>query len=520
MQHPTEDPYSAAQQLLGGPSPSFWPSTQGGYGGSRGQQRQARSSAQGVADVVELESDMLTFLDVLDLGGFTSPSRLGTRRHTGATLLHLGSSLGLTRFVAGQLSRGADPNVLDKNGNTPLHHAAMNGQLSIIHRLRLAGADQKIKSIRGFIPADLALSLQAYQAAFIRKQTNLATRMLSRRSSVSSLQWDSDYALDISEGVESESTSRRSSSVSEANINGGKATSMSPAHYMSAWRDSLATQIQQFHESASWAIPNLNLPALPKLPDYQAHSVVRRVSSLFPHRPTSLVALAAQASASRIAPPAYNDLYPDHNQSADGDAFGMKKASAAQAVADAVLDHHFDRIDTSYESQRRPNEKSATKQQSSALKSGTFSSFGGPHRVASVVVSRPSCKFEFGLINADFNFGYGACCGVEKYASRYDEQHHSRQMEYNFAPMMLSKRFLLRGWPKKSIELKSVSPLSKTIIRAIGARMSLLGASVIGPTECTDLSGRPLLPITLIRGLKSTIDVCLGRHGDIQDVLL
>ncbi len=35
MEHPTEDPYSAAQQLLGGPSPSFWPSNQGGYGGGR-----------------------------------------------------------------------------------------------------------------------------------------------------------------------------------------------------------------------------------------------------------------------------------------------------------------------------------------------------------------------------------------------------------------------------------------------------------------------------------------------------
>jgi IPT/TIG domain len=39
MLHPTEDPYSAAQQLLGGPSPSFWPGPQGGYGKDRGHQR-------------------------------------------------------------------------------------------------------------------------------------------------------------------------------------------------------------------------------------------------------------------------------------------------------------------------------------------------------------------------------------------------------------------------------------------------------------------------------------------------
>ncbi len=347
MQHPTEDPYSAAQQVLGGPSPSFWSNTQGGYGGSRGHQRQARSSAQGAGDrdVLEVESDMLIFLDYLDLRGTISPSQLDARRHTGATLLHLASSLGLACFVAGLLPRGADPNVLDNNGNTPLHLAAMNGQINIIHRLRLAGADQKIKSIRGFIPADLALSLQAHQAEFIRQQTNLATRMLSRRSSISTLKWDSDYALDVSADVDSESTSRRSSTVSGGNINDGEPTSMSPAHYMSAWRDSLAAQIHQFHESASWGIPNLILPALPSLPDYQAHSVVRRVSSFFPHRPTSLVASAPQKSASPIAPPAYYDLYPHHDQNAERDGFGSKKAAAAQAVADAVLDHHFDAID-------------------------------------------------------------------------------------------------------------------------------------------------------------------------------
>lgn len=456
MQHPTEDPYSAAQQLLGGPSPSFWSNTQGGYGGTRGHQRQARSSTQDVVDVVELESNMLTFLDYLDLGGTISPFRLHFRKPTSATLLHLASSLGLADFVAGLLSRGADPNVLDNNGNTPLHLGAMNGQIQIIHRLRLAGADQNIKCIRGFIPADLAISLQAYQAAFIRQQTNMATKMLSRRSSVNSLVWDSDYLLDVSEDADSEDSSRRSSAVSEVIANDCKLNSILPAHYMSAWRDSLAAQIQQFHESASWAIPNLNLPSLPNLPDYQAHAMVRRVSSLFPHRPTSLVFPAARGSISPTAPPAYKDLYPDHDQNAEGDGLGIKKAAAVQAIGDAVLDHHFEVIENSSELRRHLNEKSATEQRLSALIFRSFSRVERLHRLIFVGVSRLLLSFPLKseLMKAAFNCRRSMCDDVKKYLSRYDEQCPSSQMEYNFASTILAQEFLLRRWPKKLIDRK------------------------------------------------------------------
>ena len=188
MQHPTEDPYSAAQQLLGGPSPSFWPSNQGGYGGGRISQRQAGPLTHGV-NLTELESQMLIFLDYLDLGGTAKPSTLNTRSHTGVTLLHLASSLGLTRFVAGLLSRGANPNALDKNGNTPLHLAAMNGHSNIIYRLRLAGADHRIKSIRGYLPTDLALASRAHQAALVSQQQRAASSTRSRRASATSLAW-------------------------------------------------------------------------------------------------------------------------------------------------------------------------------------------------------------------------------------------------------------------------------------------------------------------------------------------
>jgi IPT/TIG domain/Ankyrin repeats (many copies) len=437
MQHPTEDPYSAAQQLLGGPSPSFWPSTQGGYGGSRGHQRQARSSAQGT-NLVELESNMLKFLDYLDLGGTATPARLNTRRRSGATLLHLASSLGLTRFVAGLLSRGANPNALDQNGNTPLHLAAMTGQPNIIYRLRLAGADHKIKCIRGFIPADLALSLRVHQAALIPQQRTFATRIQSRRASATSLEWDSDYVVDDSEGPYSETTSRRSSAVSERNTVEGKPTSIPPAHYMSAWRDSLACQIQHFHEIAGWAMPNLTLPALPNLPDYQAHSVVRRVSSLFPQRPTSLEYLRTLGSASPTAPPAYDDLYPKYDRNSEADKFSLTKAAVVQATADAAIDHHFDALETSSESQRDRRAKSAREQQVSAK-----GSLRGVSRLMGIQysllfgVGRFSSRLDFELMATDFDFDDGVRRNFEKYLSRNDERQPCRQLEYIFESLCL-----------------------------------------------------------------------------------
>lgn len=366
MQHPTEDPYSAAQQLLGGPSTSFWPSNPGGYGGGRISHQQGRPRTHGV-NLAEIESQMLTFLDYLDLGGTAKPSMLDTRSPTGATLLHLASSAGLTRFVAGLLSRGANPNVLDRNGNTPLHLAAMNGHSNIIYRLRLAGADHRIRSIRGYLPTDLAQALQAHQAALISQRRIAASNIRSRRSSATSLDWDSDYVSGDSEGSDTNDLGRDASVMSEHSMDERKATALPPAHYMSAWRDSLAAQIQQFHESASWGIPNLNLPALPHLPDYQAYPMVRRVSSLFPHRPSALENIAGLGSASPTAPPAYNELYPNKAGRLEDDDMSIKKSSAVQAATEAVLDCHLRAIESATSSPRS-TKKIATERQLRSLK--------------------------------------------------------------------------------------------------------------------------------------------------------
>jgi hypothetical protein len=123
---------------------------------------------------------------------------------------------------------------------------------------------------------------------------------------------------------------------------------------MMAWRNSLATQINQFQESAQWAMPNLPnlgaLPALPNLPDYQGNPMVRRVSSLFPQRPASRQtnpakegwweSLTGSSSPPATAdPPAYNELFPNQETQ---DSYALKKISAVQAAADAAADLHFE----------------------------------------------------------------------------------------------------------------------------------------------------------------------------------
>ena len=398
MQHPTEDPFSAAQQLLGGPSASFWP-PQGGYNGGGGHQRQFTGFEAAQIDTLDLESNMVAFLDLMDRRGVSPRSHLDARRPSGLTLLHLASSLGLTRVVAALLSRGARTDAFDNNGNTAMHHAAMNGHTHIIHRLRLAGAESKARNFRDFTPADLATSLLTHQAVVVpqhhyhsRSAGGTPMRLQSRNTSSTSLRscWDSISAnhaySDDSDDTGPEELSRLPSSSQSINsslrrksaqtesIRAGDGVGqsrrgsgqsslpqgvldtspttgqgpVSPAAYMMAWRDQLAAQINQFQESAHWTLPNLpTLPALPALPDYQAYPMMRRVSSIFPQRPYSRGFGAPHSkegwwetltgSVSSPAPPSYYELYPTQEANEN---MSVKKASATRAAAGAVIAQH------------------------------------------------------------------------------------------------------------------------------------------------------------------------------------
>ena len=163
----------------------------------------------------DMDSKMLTYLEFIDLDENPRPPKYNSRGGTGQTLLHFASSLGLTRFVAGLLARGANPDVQDSTGNTPMHLAALNGHAHIVHRLRLAGANVNARSVRGFTPADLATTLPAHQAALVparhyrSRSVGSLTSSRRRHSSSASLHsmWESssgsfDNAVDDSEDEE------------------------------------------------------------------------------------------------------------------------------------------------------------------------------------------------------------------------------------------------------------------------------------------------------------------------------
>ncbi|KAL1969347.1 hypothetical protein VTN77DRAFT_9540 [Rasamsonia byssochlamydoides] len=389
LRNPT-DAFQTAQRIMGGDPSTLWAVQNDLQGGNGGQRQVPGLNAQGQTS--DLDSKMLTYLEFIDLDESPRAPKYNMRSSAGQTLLHFASSLGLTRFVAGLLARGANPDVQDNNGHTPMHLAALSGHAHIVHRLRLAGANASARSIRGFTPADLATSLPAHQAALIpahhyRSRSVGSSPSLRRRPSSSaslssfwetssasgSLNYAVDDDSDDSEQSDSEANSRRSSmhqdttpslyytqsregsvqlesvhTPAEASTEEEDSSSFSPPAALVAWRNHLATQIHQFQQSVGRAFPNLPaLPPMPALPDYQAYPMMRRISNLVPHRPGSSWSakegwwdlLTGSSAAANSEPPAYEELYPHKETDEDHE---VKKASLVAAAADAALDEHFE----------------------------------------------------------------------------------------------------------------------------------------------------------------------------------
>lgn len=393
------DAFQTAQQIMGG-DPSIWNLQNDFQGSSGGHQRQVPGlSVQGKTS--DMDSKMLTYLEFLDLDDNPRAPKYNMRCTTGQTLLHFASSLGLTRFVAGLLARGANPDVQDNNGNTPMHLAALSGHAHIVHRLRLAGANADARSIRDFSPADLATTLDAHQAALIPAQhyrsrsvgSSPSQRRRSHSSASLSSFWetssssgslgyevdDSDDSEDSEENSEEDgayyrTSSRRSSVQQDATVSlyytrsregttpvDGVHTPTETAEVedtrsfsaLVAWRNQLATQINQFQQSVGRAFPNLPaLPPMPALPDYQVHPMMRRITNLVPHRPTTPWTakegwwdlLTGNSSPNNTEPPAYEELYP-HKEESEED-LDAKKSSLFQAAADAAVDQHFEALES------------------------------------------------------------------------------------------------------------------------------------------------------------------------------
>ncbi|WEW55873.1 SPT3 Dosage dependent suppressor of Ty-induced promoter mutations-like protein [Emydomyces testavorans] len=391
------DAYQTAQQIMGGDPNTLW-NIQNGF--QNGQQRGGNTMSQN-GTMAELDAKMLIYLEFMDLDDTPGVPRFNLRSPAGQTLLHFASSLGLTRFVAGLLARGANPDVQDNNGNTPMHLAAISGHTHIVHRLRLSGADVGARNLRDFAPADLASSLEVHQAVLIpsrhyRSRSVGSTPSLRRRLSSVSLDefWDTsssgefmDAAVDPSGTSDDDATesnsdvmvtdsvfyqphSRQASAVpqnqpgyyiatpceniaqppevvpptdSEPHIEVGRG--FSPPAALLAWRNQLAAQINQFQQSVNRAFPNLPaLPPMPTLPDYQTHPMIQRISSLVPHRPTTswstnIMKDSWDRLTGNSSPPAYEELYPGENSHDDHE---VKKSSMVEAALDAAVDQHFE----------------------------------------------------------------------------------------------------------------------------------------------------------------------------------
>ena len=379
------DAFQTAQQIMGSDPNAIFNMQKDMQGGSSGGHQRQVPGLESQGKLSDLDSKMLTYLEFIDLDDSPRPPRFNSRSMTGQSLLHFAASLGLTRFVAGLLARGANPDVQDNTGNAPMHLAALHGHAHIVHRLRLAGANANARSVRGFTPADLATTLPTHQAALLpsrhyRSRSVGSLTLRRRHSSSASLNslWEASsasgslgHAVDDSDELydddESESddsdanllhfnASRRSSmhqDVSPPVVDAGEQVAahgdvrgFSPPAAVVAWRDQLAAQINHFQQSVANAFPNIPaLPPMPALPDYQANQMMRRITNLVPHRPAARDGwwdyLKGNTTATHTQPPSYDELYP-HQQGHEDESAQVKKSALLRAATEAALDQHFE----------------------------------------------------------------------------------------------------------------------------------------------------------------------------------
>ncbi|KAJ4420363.1 SPT3 Dosage dependent suppressor of Ty-induced promoter mutations-like protein [Neurospora sp. IMI 360204] len=122
------------------------------------------------------ENYLLNVIEAIDLDDTpnSKPKWNLPNSATGKTMLHLACSLGLRRFTAGLLARGANPDSRDNGGYTPLHMASLNGHAEIVRLLIAHGADHTLRTLSGFTAADVAKTTEVAQ--------RLATSRLHSRS--------------------------------------------------------------------------------------------------------------------------------------------------------------------------------------------------------------------------------------------------------------------------------------------------------------------------------------------------
>ncbi|KAL8705032.1 MAG: hypothetical protein Q9201_001839 [Fulgogasparrea decipioides] len=299
---------------------------------------------------MNLELAILGVLDIIDQADSSIAPLYNLRQPNGQTMVHLAASLGYHRLVAGLLARGANPDLRDRNGMSAMHMACLRGQTKVIRKLLSAGGDPTLRSLLGLAPIDMAMTQEVHELmSTIERHTRSrslgATPMshLSRASSLTSVQSSRRSLFGDDTMIEAYRSrpatpaqvwtrSRRNSASAQrsrfpcqnASEPAANTHLVTAAAAMAVWRDNLAGQIQHFQQSVQRTLPNLQIPNLPPLPNfeaYQEHPMVRRISSLVPRMNGP------------PAPPSYEEIYPDSSRKED-----VKKASAARAIGDTFMD--------------------------------------------------------------------------------------------------------------------------------------------------------------------------------------
>ena len=350
--------------------------------------RQAANVQSLLTGTTEVESAVLKCVDLLDYDDSPFQADLNLQRSNGQTILHLAASLRYYRLVAGLLARGANPDVRDRNGMSPMHMAALHGQSQIIRRLRLAGGDPMLRSLLGYTPAEMTTSrsaldaIQALQSHSRSRSAGASTvSLVSQAGSTASLPSLGvhqlraasfsleDYTSDDGDDEEAEdsaissaealqhSTAARIWAGSRRNSNNAEpilrttatvrqhvetAVFPSPTAAMTAWRDHLAAQIQQFQQNVHWTMPNLQMPTLPPmpyLPDYGRFVPQRSPrpsigNSETKENDSKWWEMLTGSATTPSAPPAYDEIYPANTQ----ETRDLKTESAARAATDAIAD--------------------------------------------------------------------------------------------------------------------------------------------------------------------------------------
>jgi hypothetical protein len=99
----------------------------------------------------------------------------------GNTPLHFAASKGCAEVARLLLRHGADPNAQDKNGETPLHVAAYWGRVDVVRLLLEHGADPTVKNKDGDTPLDIARARGHREVVSLIEEFHNEERLRRRR---------------------------------------------------------------------------------------------------------------------------------------------------------------------------------------------------------------------------------------------------------------------------------------------------------------------------------------------------